>query len=63
MPVHTCMLRRIEFWFDSATQAYLLVTAKSVKPGDAPLWWGCADVARMDDDACARVRGTRKHKL
>jgi hypothetical protein len=57
------MLRRIEFWFDSATQAYLLVTAKSVKPGDAPLWWGCADVARMDDDACARVRGTRKHKL
>lgn len=53
MPIHTCMLRRVEFWFDRVTRSYLLVTPFSERPGEAKLWWGCDEPERMGDYACA----------
>lgn len=57
VPIHTCMLRRVEFWFDFVTRSYLLVTPFSERPGEVALWWGCDDPQRMGDYACATGEG------
>jgi hypothetical protein len=57
LPIHTCMLQRVEFWFDGATKSYLLVTPFNERPGEARLWWGCDDPSKMRDDACMEVYG------
>jgi hypothetical protein len=59
LPIHTCMLQRVEFWFDGCTQSYLLVTPFNERPGEARMWWGCNcdDPAKMKDDACMDVYG------
>lgn len=44
VPVHTCLLGSVEWWYDQKTNRYMLVTPRGVKPGQLPVWWVCRDM-------------------
>lgn len=48
-PIHTCIVKDVEFWFNPVTYGYALVTRDNKRPGDVRQWWGCYKHERMSD--------------
>lgn len=49
-PIHVCMLKDIELWFNPIAYGYALVTQDNIRPGCVRQWWGCYRPDRMSDN-------------
>ena len=39
LPIHTCMLKVVEFCYNAAIGTYKLASTTNVRPGHARVWW------------------------